>query len=979
MSSDRPTEFEQLPPEAAARVDAACDRFERAWKAVRPGGPPPPSPAGFLDSFSGPERTILIRELDVVDRACRARYGGPARSTPEVLAAVVASTSPDPEADRLAHLPPGRWPIIPGLQLLEVVGAGGMGVVIKARQPALGREVAVKLLREPHAADSEPRERFRQEARAVARLQHPNLVQLHEFGEVSGSDGAAQPYLVMEYVPGGSLADLLRRSPLSPAAAARLVEELARGVHHAHQQGVIHRDLKPANVLLAAGPLGDSGNPVADLSPKVADFGLARFRADPRVTRTGDVLGTPCYMAPEQAAGDPEAVTAAVDVYGLGAILYELLAGRPPFGAATVEATIRGVREDVPLPPRRVRPAVPRDLENVCLMCLRKEPGRRYSTAGELAEDLRRFRAREPVRARPVRPGERVVRWCRRKPLAAGLLAALAVVLVSTLSVVLWQWDLNNRKAAEVAEVAAGREREREVARREKDQNLRLLSEWIDQLAQTGRDLARRPELYGPATALMEKVLAYYEQVLRESGGDPQLRHEAARMFGELANIYHSTGQWAKAVNDYRRQRDLLEGLYQESGDPDLARRLAVSCAARGNVLRDLGRVEEARAAYDEAAALQRADLDRRPGDPAALAALANTLRNKATLLSAPDDVPELKVLYMDLVNLEREAVAAGRGDLVYQKELALGLEDQGLLLLTAGQLGPAETAIREALGIRLALLESGQWNGSIERYVARNYTSLARVLAATGRAPEVEEAEAACRKAIGFLEPMVQGTPLYPYHRIELAQALACRSVAIDGPGRKAEVVAVRQQVVKQYEHLRANFREDRTAGRVLAASHLSLVRPLRELGKRCEAADHVEKARGVAAADPAAAGALAWFLATDPDPGVRNAAEAVRLAEQAVRSDGGSGEYWNTLGVAQYRAGDDRAAITALEKAMSLRRGGHSFDWFFLAMARARLGDRTQARVWFDRAVGWMDEHMPANDELSRFRKEAADLLGP
>jgi serine/threonine-protein kinase len=265
---------------------------------------------------------------------------------------------------------PADWPSVPGLELVEALGSGGMGVVFRARQAGLDRDVAVKFLRDAHQADSEQRERFLQEARAVARLRHPNLVQVYEFGEVPAAGGAtSQPYLVLEYVSGGNLADVLRGSPQPPAEAARLVEALADAIHYAHQQGVIHRDLKPANILLQTTehtghterrqgtPFSLSVSSVCSVvscCPKITDFGLAKFLAGSDLTHSGIVMGTPSYMAPEQAAGQPGLLTAAVDVYGLGAILYEALTGRPPFAAATVDETLGLVRQDEPVPPRRL-------------------------------------------------------------------------------------------------------------------------------------------------------------------------------------------------------------------------------------------------------------------------------------------------------------------------------------------------------------------------------------------------------------------------------------------------------------------------------------------------------------------------------------------------------------------------------------------------------------------------------------------------
>jgi WD40 repeat protein/tRNA A-37 threonylcarbamoyl transferase component Bud32 len=306
---------------------------------------------------------------------------------------------------------------VPGYEVLGVLGRGGMGVVYKARQVALGRLVALKMVLAGGHATHEERARFKAEAEAVARLQHPNVVQIHEVGEHQGL-----PFFSLEFCPGGSLAGKLDGTPWIADRAAGLVETLAHAVQGAHDKGVVHRDLKPANVLLTE-----------DGEPKVTDFGLAkRLDADAGQTRTGAVLGTPSYMAPEQAGGKVREVGPAADTYALGAILYELLTGRPPFRAATPLDTVLLVLGEEPVPPRRLNPQVPRDLETVCLRCLRKELARRYASARELAEDLGRFRRGEPVRARPVGAGERLWRWCRRNPALAATAALAALALIAT-------------------------------------------------------------------------------------------------------------------------------------------------------------------------------------------------------------------------------------------------------------------------------------------------------------------------------------------------------------------------------------------------------------------------------------------------------------------------------------------------------------------------------------------------------------------
>jgi WD40 repeat protein/tetratricopeptide (TPR) repeat protein/tRNA A-37 threonylcarbamoyl transferase component Bud32 len=320
-----------------------------------------------------------------------------------------------------------------------------MGVVYKARQSKLGRVVALKMILSGAHAGPDDLARFRTEAEAIARLQHPNIVQIYEVGDQNG-----MPYFSLEFCGGGSLEKELNATPLPPKKAAALVEALARAMHAAHEQGVIHRDLKPANVLRAK-----------DGTPKVTDFGLAKKIGEKGQTATGSVMGTPSYMAPEQAGGRPQEVGPLADVWALGAILYECLTGRPPFKAATPLDTILQVVGDEPVPPRQLQSRTPRDLETICLKCLRKDPRKRYASALALASDLRRFQAGEPIRARPVGRVERAAKWVRRNPAGAALLATLLLgTAVSTLLAV-----RAGQKAAEAREQKGRADEQAEAAK----------------------------------------------------------------------------------------------------------------------------------------------------------------------------------------------------------------------------------------------------------------------------------------------------------------------------------------------------------------------------------------------------------------------------------------------------------------------------------------------------------------------------------
>jgi eukaryotic-like serine/threonine-protein kinase len=396
-------------------------------------------------------------------------------------------------------------------EVLGILGRGAVGVVYKARQLGLNRLVALKMLLAGSHAGQRELMRFRIEAEAVARLRHPNIVQVYEVGEHDGL-----PFFSLEFVEGGSLHQKMDGKPLPPRDAAKILETLARAMHYAHEHNIIHRDLKPANVLLTS-----------DAIPKITDFGLAKRleqKEDSSKTRTGTLMGTPSYMSPEQAAGRTRDIGPLSDQYTLGAILYEMLTGRPPFLGATMLETIIQVRTREPVPPTQLQATTPHDLEVICLKCLQKEPGKRYANARELADDLRRFLNGEPIRARPVTLWERSWRWCRRNPRIAALYAAVCVLvmlLIVSGSGLTLRLLREKQAVARIGDQAEERMVQAATAISGGDvQRAKILLDWSDPLWESASDLSEQRgrwhklkdsvELYGEFTDLLDKARFAY-------------------------------------------------------------------------------------------------------------------------------------------------------------------------------------------------------------------------------------------------------------------------------------------------------------------------------------------------------------------------------------------------------------------------------------------------------------------------------------
>jgi serine/threonine protein kinase len=482
---------------------------------------------------------------------------------------VAGFLDPPQQPDELGRL--GTW------RVLRLIGRGGMGVVFLAEDSRLKRLAALKLMIDARFADPRYLTRFDREGQSLARLRHPNIVQIYEVGEHRG-----RPYLALEYVAGRTLAQHLAGMPPPVRFSAELVRKLAEAVHDAHQQGVLHRDLKPTNVLLAgvevqgsrnegrgnAGTTGDpwsssgSGASTLDSRPVITDFGLSKPLDEAGLTHTGELVGTPGYMAPELMRGETASAEGGrlVDVYSLGCILYEMLTGHPPFRGATVLETLDQARTLEPVPPRRLQPKLPREIETICLKCLEQVPHRRYPSAQELADDLRRFVHGEPIRARPVSNFERLRKWAGRKP---ALAASLALSALSVLGLVAGLWLYSTRLRVQVLRAEA-KELEAREQRERADANYQQARKAINQMLgrlndQQFTDAPRAAEL---RHNLQEDALTFFQSIPKEQENpDPAVRLDVALAYKQISNIQLVEGRYAEAEQNLEHARALSQSL----------------------------------------------------------------------------------------------------------------------------------------------------------------------------------------------------------------------------------------------------------------------------------------------------------------------------------------------------------------------------------------------------------------------------------
>jgi serine/threonine protein kinase/Flp pilus assembly protein TadD len=926
-------------------------------------------------------------------------------------------------------------------RILRQLGRGGMGVVYEAEQISLRRRVALKVL--PFAAALDPRQlqRFKNEAQAAAQLHHTHIVPVFGVGCERGVY-----YYAMQFIEGKDLATLIHEmrplgvqeketaasavasgesgresegsSPVPYAAdawdtpptmrgatlpstrdsaffrtVARLGAQAADGLEHAHQLGVIHRDIKPANLLV-------------DVRRNlwITDFGLARLGGHGGLTMSGDLLGTVRYMSPEQAGAWKVPIDHRSDIYSLGVTLYELTTLEPAFPGNDRQAILRRVATEEPRSPRRVNPAVPADLETILLKAMAKEPERRYATAQDLGEDLRRFLEERPIQARRPSVWHKVRKWRhrhRRLVLTAGLLSLIAVVALAITTLVVWR--AQQRAEAKLA-----------LARQLfDDMYLQVTNQWS----------AGQPYLEAPQLEFLEKALAFYQEMAQAPDSNPTMVHRAAEARLRVGDIHQRLGQLEDALDDYQEASMLLARLAARCPEvPTYREQLADTHASKGVVLRGLGRQREAETATRRALEIlpENGDTSRRDFR----FTRAKSWYNLGTLLFESHRLGDAEASFRQSACLLDPLVAEAPHLPIPRLYQGINRDNLANVLRLCGRFAEAEASYGAAQSVLTQLvadfpkppdfryqLASSQGNLGILRENQKRYA----------------EAEACYRQCLAILEPLAadfsrvplyksnvgafennlalvlwkQGQPakacalmkqaliqqraalaLSPNHQEYMGrlhthyQALATILVST---GKRAEAAAVAAELVQTFPH---SWKALHAAASVIMDADQNAV-STPPLGKD-EAQARVDQARLwlLAAArqaedDPEARNQVAWSLATCP-PRARDGRRAVELAQRNTEQFPREGAYWNTLGVARYRTGELDGAIAALTRSCELRGGGDSFDWFVLAMAHWQRGDQPAAREVFERAITWMDRHKPLDTELRAFRAEAAKLLG-
>jgi serine/threonine protein kinase len=916
---------------------------------------------------------------------------------------------PRPESPRADDPDAAQFGCLGDFRILREVGRGGMGVVYEAEQISLGRRVALKVLPFAATMDSRQLQRFQNEARAAASLEHPHIVPVYGVGCERGVH-----YYAMKFIDGQSLSELIqelktaeernhratentekkqntktysslgslctlwqRRSPDFYKSVAELGIQAAEALEHAHSLGIVHRDIKPANLMIeqAAGSTQQAAGRLW-----ITDFGLARTAADAGLTMTGDVLGTLRYMSPEQALAKHGLVDHRTDVYSLGVTLYELLTGRPAVEGKDREEILNSITLDEPRSPRRLDSAIPRDLETIVLKAMEKNPADRYATAKELADDLRHYLEDRPIRARRPSLRQRLAKWARRNQAvvrSASVVLFLAVIGLGVSTVLIAR--------AYKAEGDSRRTAEDRAAEYEALANY-LVQDLLGSAA---------PEKTLGRKVTVEEVLSNAEKKI-DSAFTDQPRVEAA-IRHTMGATYLKLGQYEPAQRHLLRARDLFTRWYGPEA-PETLR----SMSELADVLGKSGHLEESLLRYEEVLQLQQRVLGE--DHPETL----KTMLGLAFLLRPLGKIAEAGQLFEKV--LSRMQLVLGES----HPDTLSAMHGRGLALIDQGRWEEAQRLYEELVPRRRRVL------GENHPDTLSSMHALAIVLAYRN---EREEAARVLRELL-TRDRLVLGED---HH--DTLQTMDNLALILNGQGKRQEAQQLLEEVVERRRRVLGENHQET----LLAMADVALVlssqgkrdvarRLYEELLTRCrnalgedsprtieitirlgallgverqwaEAKRVQERAleaalRVLGESNELTARAmndLARLLVTCGDARLRDPVRAVELATKATKHAPADNELcWNTLGIARYRAGDWKGAIQALHKSMevpreeSLRKGGDSRDWFFLAMAHWQLGEKDEARTWYDKAIRWMDKNHANEEEFAHFRAEATALIG-
>jgi serine/threonine protein kinase/tetratricopeptide (TPR) repeat protein len=1012
--------------------------------------PQPPDRQAFLQRF--PEIADLLAEaldgLELIRAATPGMQGNPDDR----------AGAPPAVAEALARRQP-----LGDFRLLREVGRGGMGIIFEAEQLSLGRRVALKVL--PFAATLDPKhlQRFRNEAQAAAHLHHPHIVPVHGVG-----CERAVHYYAMQLIDGQTLADLIRglrhraqldpdpvpaatgsaggqaapagadgstvdgevrggtldaslpdaQSPAFVRTVAHWGVQAAEALEHAHEMGVVHRDIKPANLMV------DRGGHLW-----ITDFGLARLRDHPELTLSGDLVGTLRYMSPEQARARPLLVDHRTDIYSLGASLYELLTLEPACRGDDRQELLQQIASQEPRPIRQLNPAVPPELETVVLKALAKEPGERYATAQELADDLRRYLEDRPIRATPPMLWQRLRRQARRHRavVATALVAAglLVLVVIAALALgytsVAWERDQKEEALNQARASASAADDQR----RQAEANFQLAYQAVDEIyVQFADEFARRPQLYPLQHVFLRKALAFYQEFARQKSNDPDVRFKTATTCVRLADIRRNLWQFGPAEEPCDRAITLLESLTAEyPSEPRYRALLGKAYGLKAMMVMNLRRDHQtAEQALRRATVLWQKLVNDFPQEPSYRLSLAEGYNSLgAELLPRPGEAEAAHRVALALC----EQLVADFGDKpAYRAARGTSYRLLAKAQAASGQIAQAEASCRAALvlldfsgGAYSVLGEMLEVNGrSREAVAAYQQACIAyeKWLAEMPYAAATTEWNALCRcyeRLILLLDSPDRGAQAAQYLGRALDLFERFLSDLPDEPSYLEGALPVAQQVSallkvggecrdREKLYRRALGLVERLAARPGAPTASLVLRAywygtlgslLTADGKPREAEAVYRRAEADYSAilnrEPNQYGSLnnlAWFLATCPDPRLRDPRRAVELARKATTLQPQRPVGWNTLGIAQYRAGDWEAARRTLTKSIELYASRsppatlESFNTFFLAMAHWQLGERERARQWYDRAVRWMEKYQAHDEELLRIRAEAAALIG-